>query len=88
MAFAAIVDAHTAPTMARLPDTGVDFRNSHSLFPTFTTANASVLATGHALGDTGAFSNSIWSPFPIKSAKETVTPSLESDPPLRELNGG
>lgn len=85
---AAIVDRTTAPTMARLREEGVDFRNSHSLFPTFTTANASVLATGHALGDTGAFSNSIWSPFPIKSSKGTVTPFLESDPPLRELNDG
>lgn len=85
---AAIVDAHTAPSMAELRDTGVNFRNSHCLFPTFTTANASVLATGHALGDTGAFSNSIWSPFPIRSAKGTVTPFLESDPPLREINEG
>src|SRR5262249_30418985 len=85
---AAIVDGHTAPTMARLRDAGVNFRNSHSLFPTFTTANASVLATGHATGDTGAFSNSIWSLFPIRSAKGTVTPFLESDPPLRELNDG
>jgi hypothetical protein len=85
---AAIVDPHTAPAMAQLRDTGVNFRNSHSLFPTFTITNASVLSTGHAPGDTGAFSNSIWSPFPIKSAKGTVTPFLESDSILRELNEG
>src|SRR5690242_12814823 len=53
---AQIVDARSAPVMARLRDAGVNFHNSHSLFPTFTTANASVLATGHGLGDTGAFS--------------------------------
>ena len=31
---AQIVDASTAPTMARLRDEGVNFRNSHALFPT------------------------------------------------------
>jgi hypothetical protein len=85
---AGIVNPDTAPTMARVRDAGVNFRNSHSLFPTFTTANASVFATGHGLGDTGAFSNTIWSPFPIKSAKGSVTPFLEADPPLKELNAG
>jgi predicted AlkP superfamily pyrophosphatase or phosphodiesterase len=83
---AGIVNPDTAPAMARLRDSGVNFRNSHSLFPTFTTANASVFATGHALGDTGAFSNTIWSPSPIKSANGSVTPFLEADPPLKELN--
>jgi hypothetical protein len=33
--------------MARLRDEGVNFRNSHSVFPTFTTANASAFSTGH-----------------------------------------
>jgi predicted AlkP superfamily pyrophosphatase or phosphodiesterase len=40
------------PTLARVRKEGVDFRNSHSVFPTFTTANASAIATGHGLGDT------------------------------------
>jgi predicted AlkP superfamily pyrophosphatase or phosphodiesterase len=56
---AAIIDPQTAPTLARLRDEGVNFVNSHSLFPTFTTANASAFATGHGLGDTGDFSNTI-----------------------------
>jgi len=42
---AAVVDSNTAPAMARLREEGVNFVNSHSLFPTFTTANASVFAT-------------------------------------------
>lgn len=46
---AAIVDSKTAPTLARLREEGVSFSNSHSLFPTFTTANASAFATGHGL---------------------------------------
>jgi len=50
-----LVDDTTAPNMAALARNGVYLRNSHSLFPTFTTANASALATGHMLGDTGDF---------------------------------
>jgi arylsulfatase A-like enzyme len=49
-----------APTIYRLRSEGVDFVNSHSLFPTVTTANASALATGHQLGDTGNFANSLF----------------------------
>jgi len=78
-----IVDANTAPTMARLREEGVNFRNSHSLFPTFTTANASAFATGHLLGDTGDFSNTIYTSLPFQG---TVTPFLENDIVLRELN--
>ena len=38
--------------MARLKAEGVFFANSHAVYPTFTTPNASALATGHQLGDT------------------------------------
>src|SRR5512138_2201719 len=79
-----IVEEKTAPTFARLRDEGVNFQNSHSLFPTFTTANASAFATGHYLGDTGDFSNFIFTNFAVKSASGTVTPFLETDPVLRE----
>ncbi|HQN51594.1 MAG TPA: alkaline phosphatase family protein, partial [Phenylobacterium sp.] len=41
-----IVDETTAPDLQAVRRDGVDFRNSHSLFPTVTTANASVIATG------------------------------------------
>jgi arylsulfatase A-like enzyme len=81
-----IVDGTTAPTLARLREDGVDFKNSHSLFPTFTTANASAFATGHRLGDTGDFSNTIYTGFPIKALKGSSTPFLENDPVLREVN--
>lgn len=72
--------------MARLRAEGVDFANSHSMFPTFTTANASAFATGHQIGDTGDFSNFLYSGFPIAASHGTVTPFLESDPVLREMN--
>jgi hypothetical protein len=81
-----IVDQATAPAMAHLREEGVDFKNSHSLFPTFTTANASAFATGHRLGDTGDFSNTIYTGVPIKFLRGSVTPFLENNPVLREVN--
>jgi arylsulfatase A-like enzyme len=55
------VTEKTAPTLWRLRHDGVDFTSSHSLFPTLTTVNASAIATGHYIGDTGDFGNRIWS---------------------------
>jgi hypothetical protein len=74
-----MVDDTTAPTMAAIARDGVSLRNSHSLFPTFTTANASGMATGHALGDTGDFSNTIYAGFPVPGANNSSTPFLEND---------
>src|SRR3954471_7074024 len=76
----AMVDDQTAPNMAQLARQGVHLRNGHSLFPTFTTANASAMATGHYFGDTGDFSNTIYTGYPVAPADGTVTPFLESDP--------
>src|SRR3954463_13510109 len=81
-----IVTAQTAPAMAALRDKGVNFRNSHSLFPTFTTANASAMATGHYLGDTGDFSNTIYTGYPVGPADGTVTPFLEVNPVILDVD--
>lgn len=81
-----IVDPQTAPELARLREDGSSFPNSHSVFPTFTTANASALATGHQLGDTGDFSNTIYTAKPVETAGGSVTPFLENDAVLGELD--
>src|SRR5246127_2095104 len=73
------VTPETAPAMAEIRDKGVNFTNPHSMFPTFTTANASAMATGHYLGDTGDFSNTIYSGYPSAPAGDTVVPFLEND---------
>jgi Type I phosphodiesterase / nucleotide pyrophosphatase len=83
---ARMVDDTTAPNMAALAREGVSLRNGHSLFPTFTTANASAMATGHMLGDTGDFSNTIYAGFEVGSARGSVTPFLESDPVLADVD--
>jgi arylsulfatase A-like enzyme len=80
------VNEHTAPTMNALLANGVRFTNSHSLFPTFMTANASALATGHFLGDTGDFSNNIYVGFPAKSAGGGQVAPLEDNAVLGELD--
>ena len=80
------VTPESAPTMAAIRDKGVNFKNSHSVFPTFTTANASALATGHQLGDTGDYSNTIYTGRPIASANNSVTPFLENNPVLGEVD--
>ncbi|MBV9783127.1 MAG: alkaline phosphatase family protein [Acidisphaera sp.] len=81
-----MVNEQTAPVMTRLLQDGVRFTNTHSLFPTFTTANASAMATGHMLGDSGDFSNTIYTGFPVPGAGDSLTPFLESDPVLGDVD--
>ena len=87
------VNATDAPTLFALRERGVHFVNSHSLFPTQTTPNASAIATGHYLGDTGDFSNAKYSGHPafergdFGKAAGTATAFLENDLVLADLDG-
>jgi Type I phosphodiesterase / nucleotide pyrophosphatase len=81
-----MVDDRTAPTMAAIARQGVSLRNGHALFPTFTTANASGMATGHMLGDTGDFSNTINAGFEVPGAGSSLTPFLENDAVLGDVD--
>jgi hypothetical protein len=80
------VTPETAPAMAEVRDKGVNFKNSHSLFPTFTMANGSAMATGHYLGDTGVFSNTIWTGYTSAPAGDTVVPFIENDAVLGDID--
>jgi arylsulfatase A-like enzyme len=80
------VTPQSAPTMAAIRDRGVNFTNPHSMFPTFTTANAASFATGHYPGDTGDFSNTIYAGYPVKAANGSMTPFLESNPVLGDVD--
>jgi predicted AlkP superfamily pyrophosphatase or phosphodiesterase len=80
------ITPETAPAMAEVRDKGVNFKNSHSLFPTFTMANGSAMATGHYLGDTGVFSNTIWTDYTSVPAGDTVVPFIENDAVLGDID--
>ncbi len=82
-----IVNSDTAPTFAEIQHDGVDFANSHSLYPTVTTANASVIATGHGIGDTGEWSNSLYAGAPLHSNHDYLVGGMENDAVLNEVNG-
>src|SRR5450631_2418878 len=81
-----IVTPQTAPAMADVRDKGVNFRNPHSMFPTFTMANGSAMASGHYLGDTGTFSNTIYTAFSSAPAGDTVVPFIENDAVLGDID--
>lgn len=82
-----MVTDETAPELAALRAEGVDFQNSHSVYPTLTTVNASSIATGHLPGDHGDFGNALYTgedilAFPASS----TTPFLEDDETLGLMN--
>ena len=80
------VEPGNMPNMARLKAQGVDFTNSHSLYPTVTTVNASAIATGHYIGDTGDFGNTLYVATPMVSLKGSALGFLEDDTVLSEMN--
>jgi arylsulfatase A-like enzyme len=80
------VEPGNMPNMARLKSQGVDFTNSHSLYPTVTTVNASAIATGHGIGDTGDFGNTLYVATPMVSLKGSTLGFLENDTVLDEMN--
>jgi hypothetical protein len=50
------------PNLVALRDSGVEFRDHHSTYPTFTMMNAASLATGAFPGTTGFYGNVVWQP--------------------------
>jgi arylsulfatase A-like enzyme len=80
------VTKESAPALAALRSEGVDFANSHSIYPTITTPNASVIATGHRLADTGDFGNTIWVGGRLGGPYGAVV-GLEDDVAQNLLNG-
>src|SRR6516165_2738297 len=81
-----MVNEQTAPALTGLMKKGVQFTNTHAMFPTFTTVNAASMATGHKVGDTGDFSNTIDAGFPVPGAGDSLIPFLESDPVLGDVD--
>jgi arylsulfatase A-like enzyme len=80
------VTAETAPALAAVRRDGVDFANSHSLYPTVTTPNSSAIATGHLLGDTGDFGNTIFVGEPFPPPFGSAIAGIEDDDMQGQMN--
>jgi len=81
-----IVTPETAPTMAKIRADGVDLANSHAMYPTLTTVNASAIATGHRVGDTGDFGNVIYVGAQTTTSSPSPFAPVEDDEVLGGLN--
>jgi hypothetical protein len=86
------INARDTPALWALRRQGVHFENSHSLFPTLTMANASAIATGLGLGDTGIYANALWPGFAIfdtgnfELVAGSPVPFLEDERTLADLD--
>ena len=56
------ITAEDTPTLLRLRAEGVDFTNSHAVFPTVTRVNAAALSTGTQPGTNGLLGNQMYVP--------------------------
>lgn len=86
------VNATDAPTLLMIRNEGVDFTNSHTVFPTLTMPNGAAMATGHYPGDSGQFGNALFTgrqAFATGNfgrAPGTLTPNLEEDHVLGDVD--
>jgi arylsulfatase A-like enzyme len=72
--------------MAQIRSDGVDLADSHAMYPTLTTVNASAIATGHRIGDTGDFGNVIYVGAPTSPSSPSPFAPVEDDEVLGGLN--
>src|SRR5580693_3161822 len=79
------VTPQNAPTLWSVKEKGVDFANSHAVYPTLTTANASAIASGHYLGDTGDYANTLYTGYPVAAHHNATVTFLEDDAILHDL---
>ena len=56
------INQEDTPTLFRLRQEGVNYINSHSVFPTVTRVNAAAISTGHYPGVNGLVSNAMYVP--------------------------
>ena len=76
-----------APTLARLRRDGVDFTNSHSVFPTVTRVNAATLVTGAQPGTHGIVGNEMYMAA-VDPARAFSTQDYRRLARLDEVTGG
>ena len=86
------VNATDAPTLLGIRAMGVNFTNSHSVWPTVTMPNAAAIATGHYPGDSGQFANNLFVGRRVFATGNfgrmpgTLTPMVEDDQVLADID--
>ncbi len=81
------VNETDAPAFAAVRHEGVDFANSHSIYPTLTTVNAASIATGHYPGDHGDFANVVYPGEPwLPHSGFSRTIGFEDDVQLADMD--
>jgi len=84
--YGSVTEADT-PGFAAVQRDGVNFANSHSVYPTLTTVNAAAIATGHFAGDNGDFANSIYAGEPpLPHASGSRLAGFEDDEILADMD--
>lgn len=79
------VNEDDAPTFMKVRTEGVDFTNSHAVYPTLTTVNAAAIATGHMPGDNGDYANVMYTAFPTPCLAGSTVPYVEDNCVLRDV---
>lgn len=81
------INARDTPVLNRLRTEGVEYRNTHSVFPTVTRVNAAALATGTYPTRNGLVSNSMYVPG-VDPVKPFTTADYQPLLKMKELSGG
>ncbi|HEX2586616.1 MAG TPA: alkaline phosphatase family protein [Steroidobacteraceae bacterium] len=75
-----LITVTTTPNLARLRDSGVNFQDNHSTYPTLTMINAASFATGSYPGKHGFFGNSFWAPKAV--GKDSTNREVDFSAPI------
>jgi len=81
------ITAEDTPTLMRLRAEGVDFTNSHAVFPTVTRVNAAAIATGTQPGTNGIVGNRMYVPA-VDRHRAFDTGNFRNLLRLDEVSGG
>jgi predicted AlkP superfamily pyrophosphatase or phosphodiesterase len=81
------ITPEATPTLFRLKTEGVEFANSHSVFPTVTRVNAATIATGLQPGTHGIVGNQIYSPA-VDPKRALDTGNFKNLQALDRVGGG
>lgn len=79
------VNENDGPTFMKVRREGVDFTNSHAVYPTLTTVNGAAIATGHLPGDNGDYANTMYTAFPSACQAGATVTFVEDNCVLREI---